>query len=170
MRRVITLACSAAAVSVLVAACGRSYGSSGTKSTASSTTATAAPIVETAPNPTLGTTVLVDAHGMTLYRLSGEGAGKFICTGSCTKIWHPLLASSGAPSGIVASLGAIKRPDGTRQVTFRGMPLYTFAQDRTAADAKGQGIKDVGTWNAVTTGRGASTTAPTQKTPSSSGY
>ena len=54
------------------------------------------------------------------------------------------------PSGGVGSLGTVKRPDGTEQVTYKGMPLYTFAQDQKPGDAGGQGIKDVGTWTAVT--------------------
>ncbi len=167
MRRVLTPAFAAVAVSVLVAACG----SGSSSSAARSTTTTGTVIVTTASNPTLGRRVLVDAHGLTLYRLSGEGAGKFICTGSCTKLWHPLAASSrAAPSGTVESLGTIKRPDGTLQVTFRGMPLYTFAQDRKPADAKGQGIKDVGTWNAVSTTRGGGAPTPAQTTPGRSGY
>jgi len=176
MRKLITVAFPALAVSVLVAACGSSSSSSTTKPPASSTTATAATVVKTASNAKLGGTVLVDARGMTLYRLSGEGAAKFICTGgSCTRIWHPLRVSSGAaPSGTVGSLGTVKRPDGTRQVTFRAMPLYTFAQDRKPGDANGQGIKDVGTWSAVspagTTGGGASTTAPAQTTQGGTGY
>jgi len=30
------------------------------------------------------------------------------------------------------------------------MPLYAFAQDKAAGEANGQGLKDVGVWNAVT--------------------
>jgi predicted lipoprotein with Yx(FWY)xxD motif len=110
-------------------------------------------VVKSAANSTLGATVLVDAQGMTLYSLSGESGGKFICTSSaCTQVWHPLSASAGTPSGSVGSLGTVKRPDGTVQVTYKGMPLYTFAEDRAPGEAKGQGIKDVGTWSAVTVG------------------
>jgi predicted lipoprotein with Yx(FWY)xxD motif len=113
--------------------------------------------VKTASNTTLGATVLVDAQGMTLYSLSGERNGKFICTSSaCTQVWHPLSASAGTPSGSVGSLGSVKRPDGTEQVTYKGMPLYTFAQDQKPGDAKGQGVKDVGTWTAVTAGANSS--------------
>jgi predicted lipoprotein with Yx(FWY)xxD motif len=115
--------------------------------------------------------VLVDAQGMTLYRLSAEQHGKWICTSACVQIWHPLIAPAGAsPTGSVSSLGTVKRPDGTVQVTYKGMPLYTFAQDQKPGDAKGQGIKDVGTWNAATTGSGASTpAAKSTPAPSSSG-
>jgi len=105
---------------------------------------------------------------MTLYRLSGEHAGKWICTSSeCVKIWHPLTASAGqAPKGSVSSLGTVKRPDGMMQITYKGMPLYTFAEDTSPGEAKGQGIKDVGVWAAVTTGA-ASTPAPVPAASSS---
>jgi len=132
-------------------------------------------MVRTASSPTLHETVLVDAHGRTLYRLSAESGGKFICTGACTKLWHPLdVRSAAAARGSAVSLGTVKRPDGALQVTFRGMPLYTFAQDRSPGEAGGQGIRDVGTWAAASTGAGSgggSTPAPAQTTPSRvSGY
>jgi hypothetical protein len=44
------------------------------------------------------------------------------------------------------------------------MPLYTFAEDRAPGEAKGQGIKDVGTWKAVTVGT-QSSSAPAATTP-----
>jgi predicted lipoprotein with Yx(FWY)xxD motif len=115
--------------------------------------------------------VLTDAHGMTLYRLSGEHAGKFICTSAgCVGVWHPLSTAAGsAPSGSVGSLGTVKRPDGTEQVTYKGLPLYTFVQDRQPGEAKGEGLKDVGTWNAVTTSgssaAGTPTTTSTESAP-----
>ncbi|HEY3829193.1 MAG TPA: hypothetical protein VGL57_08360 [Solirubrobacteraceae bacterium] len=103
---------------------------------------------------------------MTLYHLSGEQNGKFICTSSaCVGVWHPLIApASGAPSGQVGSLGTVKRPDGTVQVTYKGTPLYTFTGDQQAGETKGQGIKDVGTWSAVTTSS-SGTPASTSSTP-----
>jgi predicted lipoprotein with Yx(FWY)xxD motif len=158
----------ALAASLLLAACGSSSSGSGSSSTAAavsaSTTASAnaegAAVVRSASNTTLGATVLVTAQGMTLYRLSGESGGKFICTSSaCLQVWHPLSASAGTPSGSVGSLGTVKRPDGTEQVTYKGMPLYTFTQDQQPGEAKGQGIKDVGTWNAVTVGSESSGTS-----------
>ena len=98
-------------------------------------------------------TILVDGSGMTLYSLSAEKNGKFICTASaCTAIWHPLTVSAGATPSGVSSLGVVKRPDGTTQVTYKGAPLYTFAQDQQPGDTKGQGFKDVGTWGVVTVG------------------
>jgi predicted lipoprotein with Yx(FWY)xxD motif len=100
---------------------------------------------------------------MTLYHLSGEVNGKFICTSTaCLAVWHPLIApSSGTPSGEVGSLGTVKRPEGTVQVTYKGTPLYTFTGDHQAGETKGQGVKDVGIWSAVTTSSGSTAAAST---------
>jgi predicted lipoprotein with Yx(FWY)xxD motif len=108
---------------------------------------------------------------MTLYSLSGEQNGKFICTSACLQVWHPLSApSAGAPTGSVGHLSTVRRPDGASQVAYKGMPLYTFAQDHSPGDANGQGIKDVGTWKAVTTSASSGSAAPSPApTPSSGG-
>jgi predicted lipoprotein with Yx(FWY)xxD motif len=168
------------AASVLLAACGSSSSSKKSSAETSSQPASAASsgssaLVKTASNSTLGGTILVNAQGMTLYQLSAERNGRFICTSSaCLGVWHPLTAAAASTPSGVASLGTVKRPDGTEQVTYKGMPLYTFVQDTTEGDVKGQGIKDVGTWSAVTTTSSsasapATTTTTTSSTPSSSG-
>lgn len=108
-------------------------------------------VVKSASNPALGKTVLTNLSGLTLYTLSAEKNGKFICKGKCLRAWHPLYVAAGVkPTGPVP-LGTIKRPDnGKRQVTAHGLPLYTFDADTAKGDAKGEGIKDVGTWHAAT--------------------
>ena len=35
------------------------------------------------------------------------------------------------------------------QVTYKGLPLYTFTEDKRPGQIKGQGVKDVGTWHAA---------------------
>jgi predicted lipoprotein with Yx(FWY)xxD motif len=165
------------AVSALLAACGGSSSnnaansSPATQTTASPTQGGSAAVVKTASSSALGKTVLVDSQGMTLYALSGEQGGKFICsTSSCESVWHPLTAQAGSvPSGTVSSLGTVKRPDGTVQVTYKSMPLYTFAQDHAPGEANGQGVKDVGTWNAVpASGEGGAPAATSMSSSSSS--
>jgi predicted lipoprotein with Yx(FWY)xxD motif len=108
-------------------------------------------VVREANSPALGKRVLTANSGLTLYTLSAEKHGTFICKGSCLKDWHPLVVAKGVkPTGPV-SLGTVKRPDnGLRQVTFEGRPLYTFDDDKKKGDANGEGFKDVGTWHAAT--------------------
>jgi predicted lipoprotein with Yx(FWY)xxD motif len=86
---------------------------------------------------------LVTAGGMTLYTSNVEAGGKIACTGACTSFWKPLEASGTTPSaeGNTGKLGVVKRPDGTRQVTSNGRPLYTFAEDG-AGEVKGDGFTD----------------------------
>lgn len=106
-------------------------------------------VVKEAHNSSLGKTVLTANNGLTLYSLSVEKHGNFICKGSCLKDWFPLVVAAGVkPAGPVA-LGIVKRPDGRRQVTFEGRPLYTFDGDSRKGQANGEGIKDVGTWHAA---------------------
>jgi predicted lipoprotein with Yx(FWY)xxD motif len=173
MRHLLKLSLGALAASLLLAACGSSSSSNTTSSAAASTQPAAqstsspsgAVVVKTASN-SLGT-ILVNSQGMTLYHLSGEVNGQFICTSSaCLGVWHPLIASStSAPSSEVSSLATVKRPEGTVQVTYKGTPLYTFTGDQQSGETKGQGIKDVGTWSVVTTGSGSAPAASTSSTP-----
>jgi len=127
-----------------VAGCGSDYGDGGSSSSSSSGGST----ISTAQNDKLGQTVLVNGDGMTLYALSAEKGGKFVCTDSkCLSAWHPVV---GKPDGDVDSLATVKRPGGDDQVSYKGEPLYTFASDSKKGDANGEGIKDVGVWHAVT--------------------
>lgn len=114
--------------------------------------------------------MLVDAQGMTIYHLSGESAGKLLCTSAeCEKAWKPV--SAGSTSSAIAGLGTVKRPDGSQQLSYNGEPLYTFVGDKSAGEANGQGIADDGgTWSAVTTAAtGAQTSTGSGTAPGGSG-
>ena len=159
--RHIAVAAVAAALAIAASACGSSSSASSVSPGAGASAST----VSTRHSPSLGATVLVDAAGRTLYTLSAEGNGHFICTktatipGSttaCTALWHPLIAKGAVTGSGVALLGTVMRPDGGgRQVTYRGMPLYTFADDHGPGDATGNGFHDVGVWRAATVGAAA---------------
>jgi predicted lipoprotein with Yx(FWY)xxD motif len=111
-----------------------------------------------------GSSVLANLRGRTLYSLSVEKHGRFICPGGCLSIWHPLVVAKGVrPTGPV-NLGTVKRPDGKTQVTYRGRPLYSFANDTKTGEANGEGFKDVGTWHAAKTA--TSSSQPTEPQPS----
>jgi predicted lipoprotein with Yx(FWY)xxD motif len=99
-----------------------------------------------------GHSILATSARHSLYSLSAEKNGKFICTraSGCLALWHPLMVPKGAtPTGPV-KLGTIKRPEGGMQVTYHGRPLYSYALDTKPGQAQGEGLKDVGTWHAVT--------------------
>jgi len=109
-------------------------------------------VVKEMENATLGHTVLTTLKGKTLYSLSVETKGKFTCTGTCLSSWTPLLVPKGVkPKGPV-KLGTVIRPNGKTQVTFKGLPLYSFNGDVKPGEANGEGIKDVGTWHAAKVG------------------
>ena len=114
------------------------------------------PLVATAQNAHLHAKVLVNRSGRTLYHLSVERQGHFICTDpTCLSAWHPLLVPKGTkPTGRVP-LGTVRRPNGTIQVAYKGEPLYTFVEDAKRGDVKGEGFKDVGVWHAATVGAAA---------------
>jgi predicted lipoprotein with Yx(FWY)xxD motif len=167
MRQMIKYLLPVIGASLLLAACGSSSSSSSATPAAPSTPATpasntaSAVVLKTAANAKLGATVLVNAQGMTLYHLTGEQNGKWICTSTgCLQAWHPVTSGGGAPSGSVGSLGTVARPGGAMQVTYKGEPLYTFTADQKPGDVKGQGIKDVGVWTAVTTTKASTSSAP----------
>jgi predicted lipoprotein with Yx(FWY)xxD motif len=121
-------------------------------------------LVSTAHNKTLGKTILVNRRGRSLYSLSVERRGKFICTDSyCLSMWTPLTVHKGTKPTGVARLTTVRRPDGKLQVAYRGAPLYTFVEDQKRGDVKGNGFKDVGTWRVAAFSKGK--TAPAATTP-----
>jgi predicted lipoprotein with Yx(FWY)xxD motif len=93
--------------------------------------------------------VVVDGTGRTLYVFDNDTAdpSKSNCDGGCAAMWPPVLAGAGTPQvdGVDASLvSTVARSDGSKQVTLAGHPVYQFARDSKAGDAKGQAFG--GTW------------------------
>jgi predicted lipoprotein with Yx(FWY)xxD motif len=118
--------------------------------------------------------VLVDSSGMALYTNDMDTGSKIACTDQCVTEWVPLAAPSGGQpssddSAVQAKLGTAKRPDGSSQVTFDGVPLYTFVED-SPGQATGDGFRDsfAGTdfvWTAATV---SGTEAPSSTTTTES--
>jgi predicted lipoprotein with Yx(FWY)xxD motif len=94
-------------------------------------------------------TYLTDASGRTLYLFATDTGSASTCVGNCAAEWPP-LTTAGAPqagSGATASeLSTTMRTDGSTQVDYHGHPLYYFAADTSAGDAKGQGVDNGGLW------------------------
>jgi predicted lipoprotein with Yx(FWY)xxD motif len=134
---------------------------------ATNSSAKTSAVVKTAHNAKLGKTVLVTRSGLTLYSLSAERKGRFICAnGACLALWKPLVVARGVKPTGVSGLSAVRRPDGRRQVAFRGAPLYRFVEDTKPGDIKGNGFKDVGVWRPATTkGTAKAPASPSQSPP-----
>ena len=97
--------------------------------------------------------IVVDGRGRTLYLFEKDRRGRSACSGACATYWPPLLthgkavATGGAKQSLV---GMIRRADGTRQVTYAGHPLYSFALDTRRGQTKGEGLNDFGGgWDAL---------------------
>jgi predicted lipoprotein with Yx(FWY)xxD motif len=136
-----------ALAALLLAACGRSSGStSGGGSPSPSGTALA---VQSDSISGIGT-VLANGAGLTLYHNTKETGSTIVCTGGCVSVWPPVLVSGSLPQDtgmIKGTFGTIMRPDGSTQLTINGMPLYTYSGDSASGQAAGQGIQ--GVWFAV---------------------
>jgi predicted lipoprotein with Yx(FWY)xxD motif len=102
--------------------------------------------VQAADNPAFGQ-ILVAANGMTLYTFEADQNGQSACTSvACVSFWPPYILSAPSTAGadLVGALGTITRPDGSLQVTYNGMPLYTFAVDKNPGEVKGDAINEFG--------------------------
>lgn len=94
---------------------------------------------------------LTDANGMTLYNYAEDKDGTIHCTGTCINNWPAFVvadanvAADGPASG---KLATITIADGKMQLTYNGMPLYHYIQDKVAGDTKGNGITK-GAWKIV---------------------
>jgi len=110
--------------------------------------------------------VLTNGKGFALYTYTADDPGGPGCTGSCLELWPPLLLASGAstPTGGpgVTGLGTFPR-DGGLQVTYHGLPLYTYLDDVRPGLVTGQHVVDSGgTWLLATVASpGAAPAAPT---------
>lgn len=164
-RRATPIASLLVAGTALLAAPAAPAGASSDASAARMAVAQPRTVARQAKNAGLGERVLTNLKGRTLYTLSAEVKGRFICTGSCLGTWHPLVISKGVKPVGPAKLGRVTRPDGRIQVTFKGRPLYTFSGDTRAGQANGQGFKDVGTWHAASLGKIRSSSNPSQPKP-----
>jgi predicted lipoprotein with Yx(FWY)xxD motif len=104
---------------------------SGCASTMSSSTASAPAKMENG--------VLVGQNGMTLYTFDKDADGKSMCNGKCAENWPPLMAT-GPVSG---NYSVITRDDGSRQVAYKGKPLYYWNKDKNPGDMSGDGFNNV---------------------------
>jgi predicted lipoprotein with Yx(FWY)xxD motif len=90
--------------------------------------------------------VLADAKGMTVYTFDKDtaGSGKSACNEACAKMWPPVMVTE---SSVTSPYSTVTRDDGTKQLAYKGKPLYTFAKDAKPGERKGDKMKDM--WHVV---------------------
>ncbi|GHH88952.1 lipoprotein [Streptomyces sulfonofaciens] len=94
--------------------------------------------------------VVSDARGMTVYVFDKDTTpGTSACEGACAKDWPAVPAdrATASPGLNQDLLGSLTRPDGTRQLTLAGKPLYYYAKDTKPKETSGQNIG--GVWHAA---------------------
>lgn len=139
-------------LSLVIAACGSGPGAQATP-TSSVAQITAAPgvaVLNIATNAKLGK-ILVNGAGITLYQFKLDTPGVTTCLSTCGATWPPLISKETpvlASPDIKGKVGIITRPDGTQQVTYNDLPIYTFTLDNRPGDASGNGYG--GIWSVVT--------------------
>jgi predicted lipoprotein with Yx(FWY)xxD motif len=132
-------------------------------------------VVKSAHNSRQNKNIVVNARGVTLYRLTGDTASHPKCTHKlvngldCLTIWVPLTRTSSSTSkikvgpGVTGTLGLFKRAKNSYQVTLRGMPLYVFGPDNGKKGAVGgEGIHSFhGVWHTVVASTRSTNPTPT---------
>ena len=93
--------------------------------------------------------ILVNGSGKALYLFTKETGPAADCYGDCAVAWPPYLTSGKPVAGKGLDkkrIGTTQRTDGTRQVTYRGHPLYFYVHDtpnrssaRTCSSSAGSG-------------------------------
>jgi predicted lipoprotein with Yx(FWY)xxD motif len=167
--KITAIALAAIAASVAIAACGDDDSDSDTAASGgATTTAPAAGASAISVQSIDGLDALVDSEGRVLYTNDKDSASKIACTGECETIWLPATAS-GQPTSddpdVEAKLGVTTGASGESQVTFDGLPLYSFTEEGPG-QVTGNGFVDAFagvtfTWTAATSGgsqQGAGTT------------
>jgi predicted lipoprotein with Yx(FWY)xxD motif len=97
-------------------------------------------LLKTAPlmTPSRGTQVgFVNTNGFAVYVFDRDLAmpGTSQCNDACAMHWPPI--SPPTTDTLPAPWGTIVRSDGTKQLTYAGRPLYSYAGDKDAKGVKG---------------------------------
>jgi predicted lipoprotein with Yx(FWY)xxD motif/uncharacterized cupredoxin-like copper-binding protein len=91
--------------------------------------------------------------GATLYVTDGDTtANQSTCSGDCAIAWIPFTATEplSLPPGVTGELALFDREDGSTQLSYNGMPLYTYNADSGPGSTLGDGVG--GTWRLATPG------------------
>ena len=168
MRKILSAA-GLAALALAASACGSSSTTSSGSPAAAGSSAPAASSGGTGTTldtaTVSGVQVLTNSKGFVLYWFVPDTSTTSKCTGSCATFWPPVTGPATAGSGVTGTLGTITRSDGSTQATYDGHPLYTYAGDKSAGVASGNGLNvSGGLWYEMTVS-GATPAAGSGATP-----
>ena len=162
MKKHLSIGLSAFALAALLSGCGGTSGTATSPTTAAAPTSaagsasTSGPASSSAPAAAAADLkvadskagqIVVDGKGMSVYYYTKDvkDSGTSTCTGGCLDAWPPVLATADTPTvdGVTGTVGTIATPDGKKQLTVNGMPVYLYAKDLAAGDTTGQGVGSV---------------------------
>lgn len=155
MKKHLSIGLSAFALAALLSGCAGGGGTTtSTSAPSASSPATGAPIssapastAELMVAPSKAGQIVVDGKGMSVYYFTKDtkDSGTSACTGACLTAWPPVTTTSATPAvdGVTGTVGTITTPDGKKQLTINGMPVYYFEKDKAAGDILGQGVGGV---------------------------
>ena len=78
---------------------------------------------------------------MTLYTFDKDKKNTSNCYDDCAANWPPVLSEEGA--SLPKGYSVIDRNDGTKQIAYKGQPLYLWVKDQNPGDMTGDGVKGV---------------------------
>lgn len=115
---------------------------------------------------------VISGDGRTVYRFDRDSSAPPAsrCGTACLRSWEPLLAPDGfrAEAGIEPDLvGVLTRPDGSRQLTLDGWPMYHFRRDTRLGQTAGHGVGNA--WFAIGPRGGRAEQAAAPAKPGTSG-
>jgi predicted lipoprotein with Yx(FWY)xxD motif len=75
-----------------------------------------------------------DHRALYYWTVEKRAGGKIRCTGSCARLWPPLVVTSAKDvprriSGSKGTFGVVRRSDGRLQVTYSGLAVYTYVHE-----------------------------------------
>ena len=158
MKKQLSVGLAVMALAASLTACGGGSGTTTTTSAAapaSESPATSASASATSDSATVDLktassskgNIVVDGKGMSVYYFTKDvkDSGKSNCLGDCLVKWPPVIAATGTPKveGVTGTVGTIDTPDGKKQVTVNGMPVYLWQKDKAPGDITGQGVGNV---------------------------
>ena len=83
------------------------------------------------------------ADGMTVYVYAKDRPGATACYDICAMNWPPLLVTRtpALATAVPGRFGRITRADGSKQLSYNGLPLYLYIEDPPRTDqANGQDV------------------------------